>query len=65
MCCAHTGRICTASTMVSLAATEVITTASSPDIRWYFANNPSPAVPNGFGDEDPIRAVWAAVSPKP
>ncbi len=42
-------------------------TASSPDIRWYYANNPSPAVPNGFGDEDAIRAVWAtdtAKSPK-
>jgi hypothetical protein len=27
--------------------------------RWYHANNPSPAVPNGFGDEEAIRAVWA------
>jgi len=35
-------------------------TASSPDVRWYFANNPSAAVPNGFGDEEAIRAVWAA-----
>ena len=35
-------------------------TASSPDIRWYFANNASPAVPTGFGDEEAIRAVWAA-----
>jgi hypothetical protein len=35
-------------------------TASSPDIHWYFANNPSPAVPNGMGDEEAIRAVWAA-----
>ncbi len=34
-------------------------TCSSPDIRWYFANNPSPAVPTGFGDEDAIRAIWA------
>jgi hypothetical protein len=40
-------------------------TVSSPDIRWYFANNPGPAVPNGFGDEDAIRAVWAANPPKP
>src|SRR5438105_4651650 len=39
-------------------------TASSPDIHWYFANNPSPAVPNGFGDEDAIRAVWAADAAK-
>lgn len=40
-------------------------TASSPDIRWYFANNPSPAVPTGFGDEDAIRAVWTADADKP
>jgi hypothetical protein len=35
-------------------------TASAPDMRWYFANNPSPACPTGMGDEDAIRAVWAA-----
>ncbi len=28
--------------------------------RWYYANQPSPAVPDGFGDEAAIRAVWAA-----
>ncbi len=33
-------------------------TVSSPDIHWYFANNPSTAVPNGFGDEKAIRKVW-------
>ncbi len=33
-------------------------TATSPDTRWYFANNPSPAVPTGLGDENAIRAVW-------
>jgi hypothetical protein len=33
-------------------------TATSPDTRWYFANNPSPAVPTGLGDEDAIRTVW-------
>jgi hypothetical protein len=33
-------------------------TAASPDLHWYFANNPSPAVPTGLGDEDAIRAVW-------
>lgn len=37
-------------------------TATSPDTRWYFANNPSPAVPNGLGDEEAIRAIWAADS---
>jgi hypothetical protein len=35
-------------------------TASSPDIHWYFANNPSPAVPTGLGDERAIRAIWMA-----
>jgi hypothetical protein len=30
--------------------------------RWYFANTPSPAVPEGFGDEEAIRAIWAADS---
>jgi hypothetical protein len=39
-------------------------TASSPDIHWYYANNPSPAVPNGFGDEAAISAVWAADAEK-
>lgn len=33
-------------------------TATSAETRWYFANDPSPAVPNGLGDEDAIRAVW-------
>ena len=33
-------------------------TASSPETRWYFANNPSPAVPTGLGDESAIRAIW-------
>jgi hypothetical protein len=28
--------------------------------RWYYANNPSTAVPDGLGDEEAIRAVWAA-----
>lgn len=26
--------------------------------RWYFANRPSAAVPDGLGDEDAIRTVW-------
>jgi hypothetical protein len=39
-------------------------TAVSPDTRWYFANNPSPAVPTGWGDEDAIRAVWSTDSAK-
>ncbi len=39
-------------------------TCTSSDIRWYFANNPSAACPKGFGDEEAIRAVWAADSSK-
>jgi hypothetical protein len=27
--------------------------------RWYYANRPSPAVPEGYGDEDAIGAIWA------
>jgi pimeloyl-ACP methyl ester carboxylesterase len=30
--------------------------------RWYYANKPSPAVPDGLGDEEAIRAVWGADS---
>jgi hypothetical protein len=30
--------------------------------RWYHANNPSAAVPGGMGDEETIRAIWAADS---
>lgn len=32
--------------------------------RWYFANRPSPAVPDGLGDEDAIRAIWADDGPR-
>jgi hypothetical protein len=37
-------------------------TAVSPDTRWYFANNPSAAVPNGMGDEEAIREVWGTAT---
>jgi hypothetical protein len=39
-------------------------TATSPldHRRWYYANNPSAAVPDGLGDETAIRAIWAADS---
>lgn len=30
------------------------------DKRWYWANTPSDAVPTGFGDEEVIKAIWAA-----
>jgi hypothetical protein len=30
--------------------------------RWYYANKPSPAVPEGFGQEGTLAAVWAADS---
>jgi hypothetical protein len=26
--------------------------------RWYYANRPNPAVPDGFGDEDAIKEIW-------
>jgi len=26
--------------------------------RWYYANAPSPRVPEGLGDEEAIRAIW-------
>ncbi|HUB62249.1 MAG TPA: hypothetical protein VL978_16145 [Puia sp.] len=27
--------------------------------RWYYANDPGPAVPEGLGDEDAILAIWS------
>ena len=30
--------------------------------RWYYANTPGPSVPEGFGQEETIRAIWAADS---
>ena len=35
-------------------------TVTSPlnHLRWYFANDPSAAVPDGLGDEDVIRSIW-------
>ncbi|HEY3284844.1 MAG TPA: hypothetical protein VGN26_21425, partial [Armatimonadota bacterium] len=27
---------------------------------WYYANKPSPAVPDGLNDEEAIRAIWSA-----
>jgi hypothetical protein len=32
--------------------------------NWYYANNPSPTVPNGLGDESVIRAIWSKDSAK-
>ncbi len=40
-------------------------TARSPDTQWYYANNPSAAVPTGLGDEEAIRAVWTTGAAKP
>jgi hypothetical protein len=28
--------------------------------RWYYANNPSTAVPDGLGDEQAIRTIWSS-----
>jgi len=33
-------------------------TAVSPNTHWYFANNPSPVVPQGLGDEAAIVTIW-------
>lgn len=30
--------------------------------RWYYANNPRSAVPEGCGDEEAIRAIWAGTA---
>lgn len=32
-------------------------------VHWYHANNPGPAVPDGFGDEEAIHAIWARHPP--
>ena len=32
--------------------------------RWYYANTPSPTVPEGYGQEETIRAIWATDSAK-
>jgi hypothetical protein len=33
--------------------------------RWYYANKPSPSVPDGLGDEEAIQAVWASDRARP
>jgi hypothetical protein len=38
---------------------------ASPDIHWYYANNPSPAVPTGMGDEETIYKIWSSDAAKP
>lgn len=35
------------------------------NLHWYYANNPSAVVPDGFGDEDAIRTIWSADAPSP
>jgi hypothetical protein len=35
------------------------TTSPIDKKRWYYANNPGTAVPDGHGDEDTIRDIWA------
>jgi hypothetical protein len=30
--------------------------------KWYYANDPGPAVPEGLGDEEAITAIWKAAS---
>ena len=33
---------------------------SQNGMRWYYGHNPSAATPDGLGDEDAIKAIWAA-----
>ena len=33
--------------------------------KWYYANDPGPAVPDGLGDEEAIIAVWTADPSRP
>ena len=42
-------------------------TLSSPldGKRWYYANSPSPSAPEGYGQEETIRSIWAADGGKP
>lgn len=35
-------------------------TLSSENRKWYYANYPSDAVPEGLGDEETIREIWIA-----
>jgi hypothetical protein len=35
------------------------------NLRWYYANAPSAAVPEGFGDEEAIGRIWAEDSAAP
>lgn len=37
----------------------------SDSLRWYYANDPSPAVPGGFGDEEATRSIWAKAQTRP
>jgi hypothetical protein len=32
--------------------------------RWYYANRPGPATPDGFNQEDTLGAIWAANPPR-
>ena len=36
------------------------TTSPLDHKKWYYANNPGTAVPDGQGDEDTIREIWAS-----
>lgn len=40
------------------------TTSPLDKMRWYYANNYSANVPDGSGDEDTIRDIWAAAENK-
>ena len=36
-----------------------VTKGDGGDLSWYYANHPSSAMPDGFNQEDAIKAIWA------
>jgi len=39
-------------------------TSKLPQMRWYYANDPSETMPHGMGDENTIRTIWANAEKK-
>jgi hypothetical protein len=48
---------------LQMPASRCLAAPVNKDISWYWANNRSPAVPTGFGQEDTIRSIWQADTP--
>ena len=45
---------------LEMPGSRMISTGPTGERGWYFANDPGPAVPQGKGDEESIRAIWLA-----